>query len=125
MAQHRILIVEDDPFLRQIYVDTLTKAGYAVDTAEDGDLAKEKVLQNTWNLVLMDIILPKTNGLDVVRSLREQHNFTPAFPIVFLTNLDNDDQIREARRLGNGYIIKSQITPGELLTKVASFLDTS
>jgi two-component system, OmpR family, alkaline phosphatase synthesis response regulator PhoP len=123
MDTKKILVVEDDEFLREIYVETLTQEGYQIETAEDGDQAFEKIKQGGWDLVLLDIILPKRDGLEVVKSLREDPNFHFPNPIVFLTNLDNDDQIKQALEFGHGYLIKSQITPGDLIREVKMYLE--
>lgn len=124
-SKSRVLIVEDDAFLREVYVETLASEGYIIDTAEDGEQALAKIKQGGWNLVLFDIILPKMDGLAVMKILRADPNFKPTYPIVFLTNLDNDDHIKQALQLGNGYLIKSQITPGDLKKEVNVYLSKS
>lgn len=120
-----ILVVEDDAFLREIYIDTLTRGGYAVDTAVDGDEGFDKIKKGGYDLVLLDIILPKQEGLQIVRTLKEDPNWKPTAPIVFLTNLDNDGEIKQALQLGKGYLIKSQLTPADLLKEVGLYLTKS
>lgn len=120
-----ILVVEDDAFLREIYIDTLTRGGYTVDTAVDGDEGYEKIKKGGYDLVLLDIILPKQEGLQIVRTLKEDPNWKPSAPIVFLTNLDNDGEIKQALQLGKGYLIKSQLTPADLLKEVGLYLAKS
>ncbi len=78
-----------------------------------------------WDLVLLDIVMPKLDGLDVVRKLKSDATLQGKQlykKLVFLTNLDNDIDMREAEKLGDGYIVKSSITPGELINKVQAFL---
>lgn len=120
--KYSILVVEDDAFLREIYIDTLTRGGYIVDTAVDGDEGYEKIKKGGYDLVLLDIILPKQEGLQIVRTLKEDPNWKPSAPIVFLTNLDNDGEIKQALQLGKGYLIKSQLTPADLLKEVGLYL---
>lgn len=117
-----ILIVEDDGFLREIYVDTLKRGGYTVDTAVDGDEGYTKIKNGKYDLILLDIIMPKKDGLQVMRTLREDASYTSPTPVVFLTNLDNDAEIKQALQLGRGYLIKSQMTPADLQREVKAYL---
>lgn len=124
-AKAKVLVVEDDAFLREIYIDTLTRGGYDVDTAVDGDEGFEKIKKGGYELILLDIILPKQDGLQIVRTLKEDANWKADSPIVFLTNLDNDGEIKQALQLGKGYLIKSQLTPADLLKEVKLYLTKS
>lgn len=120
--QPKILVVEDDAFLREVYVETLQKEGFSIDTAEDGEQGLEKLKIGGWDLVLLDIIMPKLNGLEVMKKFKEEPNAKPSKCIIFLTNLDKDEEIKEALLLGDGYLIKSQMTPGDFLKEVKTFL---
>ena len=122
MSQERILIVDDDQLLRELYVDILTTEGYVVDQARNGEEGFKKIKEGGYGLVLLDIIMPKLNGLDIMRQIKTDPPKNPNKKIVFLTNLDNEEQIREALKLGNGYLIKSQITPGNLVEEVQTYL---
>jgi CheY-like chemotaxis protein len=123
--KQKILVVEDDAFLREIYVDTLNRGGYAVDTAADGDEGFAKIKQGGYDLILLDIILPKQEGIQIMRTLKSDPSYTSTTPIVFLTNLDNDSEIKQALQLGKGYLIKSQLTPADLLREVKLYLGKS
>lgn len=118
----KILVVEDDDFLREIYMEILKEAGYDIDHAVNGEQAYAKIKQGGYDLVLLDIILPKMDGLQIMRKIKEDPDAKPNKKVVFLTNLDNDEQIKEALRLGNGYLIKSQLTPDNLLEEVSVYL---
>lgn len=119
----KILIAEDDQFLRELYSDVLkAEQGYSVETAVDGEDALQKIMQGGWDLILLDIIMPKLSGLDVAKKIKETPPINPNKTIVFLTNLDKGEEIKEALLLGNGYLIKSQITPGDLVREVALYL---
>ena len=119
----RILIVEDDEFLRDLYVDTLSAEGYQLDVAKDGEEALEKIKVGGWDLVLLDIIMPKMSGLEVMKKLKTENPQTKfAKTLLFLTNLDKGEEINEALTLGDGYLIKSQITPGDLINEVKLYL---
>jgi|WetSurMetagenome_2_1015567.scaffolds.fasta_scaffold95661_3 CheY-like chemotaxis protein len=123
MDQKRILVVEDDLFLRELYTDVLSGEGYQVDAANDGEMALEKMKVGGYDLVLLDIIMPRMDGLNVMRQLQNNPPQAPNKCIVFLTNLDKDEEIKAALQLGNGYLIKSQITPGGLAEEVKVYLD--
>lgn len=127
MAQpgKKVLIAEDDAFLREIYVDTLNRGGFVVEVAVDGDDAFAKIKQGGYDLILLDIIMPKQDGLQVMRTLKSDPSFQATTPVVFLTNLDNDAEIKQALQLGKGYLIKSQLTPADLLKEIRIFLPDS
>lgn len=119
----KILVVEDDQFLRDFYQELLAGEGYTVDVAADGDVGLTKVLQGGWNLILLDIMLPRRDGLQILRELKAQPPVVPNGPIVLLTNLGNDTVINQAFDLGaNGYLIKSAMNPDDVLTEVNNFL---
>lgn len=123
MNPARILIVEDDLFLRELYIETLTSEGYTVENASDGEEGLNKIRAGGYDLVLLDIILPKIDGIQIMKTIQAGGGTTqPNKGVVFLTNLDNADEIKEALQLGKGYIIKSQITPADLIIKVKSYL---
>lgn len=122
MNQTMILLVEDEQYLRELYQEILIEQGYKVDTASDGEEGFNKVKQGGWDLVILDIILPKMNGLEIMRKIRNEPPVNPNKKIVFLTNLDKDEEIKEALQLGDGYFIKSQITPGSLVNELKVYL---
>jgi len=118
----RILVVEDDKPLQEVYVETLRGEGHEVDTADDGEVALAKMKQGGWDLVLLDIILPKINGLDIMAQIRNQPPVNLNKAVVFLTNLDRSEEIEKGLKLANGYLIKSQVTPGDLVREIAAYL---
>lgn len=122
-ANLRILIVEDDQFLREFYQELLASEGYTVDTAPDGGVALLKIREGGWNLILLDIMLPKKDGIQILRDLQVQPPVKPNGPIVALTNLGNDSVINQAFSLGaNGYLIKSAMNPDAVLAEIHNFL---
>lgn len=125
MDKNKILVVEDDLFLRELYTDILKEEGYKVDEAADGEAALSKIKIGGYTLVLLDIILPKINGLEIMKRIKSEPPQNPNKYVIFLTNLDKDEEIRQAQELGNGYLIKSQITPGSLVEKVKKYLSGS
>ena len=123
MNPPKILVVEDDLFLRELYSDILKAEGYTVDAAIDGEEGFEKIKQGGYDLVLLDIIMPKIDGLEIMKRIKINPPVSPNKSVVFLTNLDKDEEIKMALSLGNGYLIKSQITPGTLVEEVKAYLE--
>lgn len=122
MDPQRILVVEDDLFLRELYADILTAEGYKVESAQDGEEALQKIKIGGYDLILLDIIMPKMDGLEVMRQVQNSPPQNPNKCVVFLTNLDKNEEIRTALKLGQGYLIKSQITPGILVEEVKNYI---
>lgn len=120
----KILLVEDDLFLRELYRDVLENAGYTVLTATDGEeglrLAKENA---DAKLMLLDIMLPKLHGMEVLRYMKADQK-TQQLPVVLLTNMTDEDVIQESLRLGAfGYLVKVRYTPQQIVEKVRDFIN--
>lgn len=118
----KILIVEDDQFLREFYQELLEEEGYLVETAADGEAGFNKIKADKYALVLLDIMLPKKDGIQILRDLKASspdHKST----IVVLTNLGQDSVVKECFNLGaRGYLIKSALNPEQVLSEVKSYL---
>ena len=124
--QKKILVVEDDQFLREFYQELLTAEGYIVDVASDGEIALSKIQNEELDLVLLDIMLPKKDGVQILRDLKLKPAKSPNATIVVLTNLGQDAVIKQCFDLGvNGYLIKSALNPDQVLTEVKSYLQKS
>lgn len=122
--QKKILIVEDDQFLREFYQELLQGENYQVEVAADGETGLGKIREGGYSLVLLDIMLPRKDGLQVMRDLKVQPAKQDNDSIVILTNLGQDAIIKECFNLGaDGYLIKSALNPDEVLTEVKSFLE--
>jgi two-component system, OmpR family, response regulator len=119
----KILIVEDDPFTRDLYEEVLRQEGFGVETAIDGEAGLIKLQEGGWRAVLLDIMMPKMDGLQVLKELAAKPPLVPNGPIIVLTNLAQDPIVNEA--LANGaktYFLKSELNPDELVAKVKSYL---
>lgn len=120
----RILLVEDDQFIRELYEEVLTEAGFVVTAVNNGEEALVKVEQaGPYDLILLDIMMPKRDGISFLKAVKrippEKMQKTI---IMLLTNLAHDPVIKEAIELGvKDYMIKSDITPDELVKKVQTF----
>ena len=126
MEKKKILLVEDDQFARELYEEVLKDAGFEVNSAVDGLDGLAKIKIGGYDLILLDVMMPKMDGLDVLRSLINEPPAVKNGPIVLLTNLTNDPVIDTAYGLNaKGHIVKSDITPGELVEHVKKYTDES
>ena len=117
------MVVEDEQYLRELYVQILQQEGYVVDIAEDGEQALAKLTQNEYDLILLDVILPKMDGLQILEKLSKmgKKNFNNT---VLLTNLGQDLVVAKALDYGvRGYMVKSDFTPEELIKEVKGYLE--
>lgn len=120
----KILLVEDEANIRAMYADTLKEGGYEVIQESDGMKGWEKVLEGEWDLLLLDIMLPKLDGVELLRKMHH-HKETKEKPIVILTNLQ-DDRIKETcMSLGaKEFLVKSDIVPGDVVLAVKKYVFT-
>lgn len=117
----KILVVDDDPDVRDIYDETLTEAGYQVELAVDGQEGLDKILKGGYDLILLDIMMPKIDGLTVLKKVKEGSPWKT--PIVILSQLNEEKVQKQAKDLGaKDYLIKSDLTPDIVLKKIAEFL---
>jgi CheY-like chemotaxis protein len=121
--QAKILVIEDEPPLRELYVELLTDSGYQVEFAVDGEAGLEKIQKGGWDLILLDVILPKIDGLNVLQQIQANPPITSNGPIVLLTALAQDSLVHKALNSGAaGYLVKPEITPEQVLQEVEKFL---
>lgn len=120
----KILIVEDDQFLRDLFVMKLKKEGATVIESEDGEDALRKIRGGSLDLVLLDIVLPKLDGFEVLKKLKSEKNKDVSkIPIILLTNLGQQDDINQGLQSGaDAYIIKAHFTPSEVVKKIKEVL---
>ena len=117
-----ILLVEDDPFLIDIYKTKLSEAGFEVEVAKDGEMALEKVKQKKPALVLLDIVLPRMDGWETLRRLKKENNLND-LKIIILSNLGQKDEVEKGFKLGAiKYLIKSDYTPSEIVEEIKKIL---
>ena len=118
----RVLFVEDDPAVAQMYRLKLELDGYAVEIATDGELAVAKAMAEPPDIVFLDIRLPKLDGLGVLEALRAQRQ-TRQIPVVILSNYSEGELIERGLKLGAlEYLIKSQTTPAKVAGGVEGWL---
>ena len=118
----RILVVEDDRFLRKAAEMALRREGYDVVVAADGEEALQKTHETHPDLVLLDVIMPKLQGFEVLSRLKEDPA-TRAIPVIMMSNLGEDADIRAALKAGAAaYLVKSNVGLVELTAKVGETL---
>ena len=118
----KILLVEEDLFLQDIYKETLEEVGMSVTLAGDGEEALKKMSEGGWDLVLLDVIMPKMSGIEVLKNLKLKNPHTLAKKIVLMSNSEEARTVEEVRTMSDGYIIKSSYTPDQLVSKIKEFL---
>jgi len=120
-----VLLVEDDSFLREICSKKLTKEGYSVYEAIDGEQALDGVVKIKPDIVLLDIILPAIDGFQILSQIRGNKDPKIAkVPVIMLSNLGQDDDIKKAMDMGaNDYLVKAHFTTEEIVTKIKKMLD--
>lgn len=119
---HRVLVVEDDQFLRELLERKLKSEGFAVETAIEGESALAKVKSFTPEIVLLDVILPGVDGFSILEQLKADPTLV-GIPVVMLTNLGQKDDVEKGMKLGAvGYLVKAHFTPGDIVEKVKETL---
>ncbi len=116
----KILLVEDDSFLRDICLKKLNKDGFEVAAAADGEEALKLVENFAPDIILLDIILPSIDGFGVLKEIREHKNGSVRnIPVIMLTNLGQEEDIDKALKLGaSDYLIKAHFTVEEIVHKI-------
>lgn len=118
----KILCIEDEHFISELYVRALTRAGYDVTVEVDGQRGLELAQTNQFDVILLDLMIPTITGIEVLRRLRSPKE-TPQLKakIIITTNLEQREDIRaDIENQADGYIVKAEITPHELV----GFIDT-
>jgi DNA-binding response OmpR family regulator len=122
-SEAKILLVEDDLSIRELYARTLRKGGFEVLEVEDGERGLQEIQESKYDLILLDIMLPKISGIDILKKLHEAGGNSAHRRIVMLTNLDTDSMVYTCLSLGaSGYLIKDQVQPYDLAKEVRSHL---
>lgn len=118
--QKKILIVEDDRNMREALAEAFTDGGFEVLVEEDGKAVADVAKEQSPDIVLLDIILPKKDGFEVLSELKED-NETRKIPVILSTNLSDPSDIQKALDLGaTTYLVKSNYSLDDIVKKVSS-----
>src|SRR5581483_7894487 len=122
MSLPHIVVVEDEPAIRRGVTDALRISGYTVSEAADGDAGLEAALRRDVGLVLLDLLLPRRDGLDVLTELRKSR---PSLPVIILTARGSeDDRVRGLKMGADDYVVKP-FSAREVLARVEAVLRRS
>lgn len=118
----KVLVVDDEASIREIYKKEFVDNGFDVILAADGEEGLLKAGEKTPQLILLDIMLPKMSGIDVLKSLKK-NPLTKDTPVLLLTNLGEETIIKEGFTLGaDGYLLKVSYTPAQVVEECRKFL---
>lgn len=119
----KILVVDDDLFIREIYEEVINKAGYQADLAINGEEAIKKIQEGGYAIILLDMNMPDISGLEVLDGIKKNPPAIQNGPIVLLTNGSGDSNIQEALQKGAAsYLIKADLTPDQLIENITKIL---
>ncbi len=119
----KILIVDDDKDIQDVYQEVLKNEGYKVDFATNGKEGLGKIYQGGYDLILLDIMMPQIDGISVLEKLNVKPPDRYNGPIFVLSQLNQQEIVDKAKSLGaKGYLVKSQMTPDQVLTTIAQIL---
>ena len=122
----KVLLVDDDPLIIRMYQKKLSTDGFSVSTASNGEEAIVQIMKDKPDIVLLDVMMPRMNGIETLKTLKEKPE-TSRIPVIFLTNLgDSQEDMERAKQLGVlEYLVKSNIKLSELSEKVGKTISDS
>jgi DNA-binding response OmpR family regulator len=121
MSTEKIILIEDDEILSKVLFTELSDAGFKVLQAFDGETGLELIKSSQPDLVLLDLVLPKKLGLEVLEELKDSTD-TENIPVIILTLLGEDEDIKKGLALGaEGYLVKSTYTAVDVVGKLKNF----
>ena len=125
MDKKRILLVEDDPFISEMYTLKFEKAGFASEVAMTGKEGVAKTREWRPDIVLLDVLIPEMDGFEVLSILKKDPG-VKSIPVIMLTNLGQKEDIEKGAALGAAaYVVKAHFTPQEVVEKVRAILASS
>ena len=122
MSKKKILIVEDDNFVAEVYSTKLLEMGHEVIIAQNGEEGLNVLKENIPDMILLDIIMPVMGGIEMLQELKKNEKWKK-IPVILLTNVGEKDSIQKVQSLGvQDYLIKSHFTPAEVIEKIDAVL---
>ncbi|OGF86574.1 hypothetical protein A3B19_00510 [Candidatus Giovannonibacteria bacterium RIFCSPLOWO2_01_FULL_46_32] len=121
----KILVIEDDKFLRELLVGKLKKEGYATTEAVDGEGGLDAAKKDPPHLIMLDLVLPGADGFEILQSLKNNPD-SSKIPVIVLSNLGSREDIDRALSLGaKEFLVKAHHTPQEIVDTIKKVLDAS
>lgn len=119
----KIFLIEDDSFLLGMYATKFELEGFKVIVAEDGEKAVGLAKKELPDIILLDILLPKLDGFEVLKRLKTESE-TAKIPVILLTNLSQRDEIEKGLKMGaKDFLIKAHFMPSEVVEKIKRVLN--
>ena len=119
----KILLVEDDEFIAEIYQKKLVDAGFEVVNVKTGREVLKRVTETTYDLVLLDMVLPELSGMEVLQELRTKPEYDQNLKVVVFSNLSSPEEQEAAKKAGaTGFISKTNFSPSQVIDEVKRYL---
>lgn len=123
-----VLLVEDDPEIRSLYAHALTSAGLTIYLAEDGEIALATAIEKRPDCLLLDVLVPKMTGIEVLKKIREEGEWGAHVPAILLTNVEpTTEQMNNdiAYTAPTYYLMKNFVVPDDVVAKVLERLNAA
>lgn len=121
----KILLIEDDPFLIDIYTTKLKREGFSTSVANDGKIGLEKIREDKPDLVILDIVLPNADGWEILSEIKNDEQIK-SVKVVILSSLGQKDEVEKGLRLGAvKYLVKAHYTPSEVVREIKKIFEAS
>lgn len=118
----KILIIEDDPFLSEIYRSMLMEQGFEVETVGGGEEGFSRLLQERFDLLLLDLVLPEMNGFEILEKIKKNEELKD-IKVLILSNLGDKEEVERGLKLGaDKYLIKAYSPPSEVVDEIKKML---
>lgn len=118
----KIILIEDDEFLSDVYRLKLEKENFEVEIVKDGSKALEKIINQKPDMILLDIVLPNLDGWEILKKIKKDDRIKN-IPVVVLSNLAQEEQVKKSLNLGaTKYLVKSQYIPSEIIKEIKEIL---
>jgi len=119
----KILFIEDESALQKTFGDILKQGGYEIISALDGEIGFNLAKAKKPDLILLDLVLPRMHGFEVLKKLKEEPE-TKEIPVIVLTNLEKMEDVEQAVKLGaTAYLVKTQYTIEEVIEKIKKAIE--
>lgn len=117
-----ILLIEDDPFLIDIYATKLKESGFSVEVATDGEQALSKAKEKKLDLIVLDIVLPQIDGWEILKKIKSDPKLKN-LKVIILSNLGQKEEVEKGINLGAiKYLIKAHYTPSQVVEEIKKIL---
>lgn len=118
MENYKILLIDDDPFISDMYLVKFKERGFQVEVAQDGKTGLARLKEYKPHIVLLDVIMPIMDGFEILKKIKNDSSFAGT-KVVLLTNLGQKEDIEKGLELGaDDYIVKAHYTPTEVVDKI-------